>query len=306
MARVSAFISKYFIVIALSIGTIAFLWPETFQWASPHVVLLSSITMFSMGITTDISDFKQLAKQPKHLILGVICVFLVAPISIFILTSLVPIPYEIALGLMLVACCPGGTTSNVFTMLSGGDTPLSIGMTFFETLAATFITPALVLLFCGANTDVDGWGMVLSVLQIVVIPVTAGLFVKTKMPKTAGALLPAVPLISIGSIVCLMGGVVSSNAALLPTIGLSSLIPGMVFIPFCLTVGYFVCKLLRIPLAQRKAVAIEIGFKNVNLAVALAVAHFSELELVTIPCVVIIIMTNILGPCVSLIWKKVV
>lgn len=306
--RISEFMSKYFVFIAIIIGISGYLLPSVFQHVSPYTSILLGITMFSMGLTTNLEDFKNIFKHPRSLLVGVICVFTVSPIVVFILTKILTkimnLHPEIALGLVLCAACPGGTTSNVFTMLAKGDTPLSISMTFIETILAAIATPLIILIIYGKTTEVDAIGMMISVFQIVVIPVALGLLFKTKFINAANKLMDAVPMISIGSIILILGGVMAKNGPLLVETGMEAIIPAALFIPICTIAGYYVSKLFKASLAERKAIAIEVGFKNSNLGIALATAHFADMPLATIPLAIIVVMTNIMGPLLSGFWAK--
>lgn len=308
MKKTSSFMSKYFLVIAILVGILSFIFPPSFSWVGRLglVPWILGLIMFSMGLTTQISDFKNILYHPKSLIIGVIAVFTVSPIITFAMIKVFNVPEAFAIGLMLVAACPGGTTSNVFTMLSKGDTPLSIGMTFVETIAAVFITPALVYLFFRTSTEVNAVGMMISVFQIVVLPVVLGIVFKTMFKKLSDKMQDGVPTISITFVILLLGNVVAANAGKeeLFTSGLNVLIPSILFIPLTLIVGYYIAKLIRVNVPQSKAIAIEIGFKNSNLGITLAMLHFADMPLAAIPGAIIVIMTNIMGPIVASIWSR--
>lgn len=302
--KISGFMTKFFLLIAIVVGISGFLLPSVFKQLSPYISILLGITMFSMGLTTDTDDFKNIFKNPKALLIGIIGVFTVGPIVILLLTKVLNLNNEIALGLVLCAACPGGTTSNVITMLSKGDTPLSIAMTFIETVLAAIVTPLIILIIYGRTAEVDSIGMMISVVKIVVLPVALGLLFKTKFINTANKLMDAVPMISIGCIVLILGVVMAKNGPLLLETGMEAFVPAVLFIPICTAAGYYVAKLFKVSLSERKAIAIEVGFKNSNLGIALATAHFADMPLATIPLAIIVIMTNIMGPIISSIWSK--
>ena len=106
--------------------------------------------MFGMGLTITANDFKVVFSRPKEVILGCVAQYTVMPFVAWLLAVVFKLPADLALGVILVGCCPGGTASNVITYIAGGDVALSVGMTIISTLIAPVMTPALVYLLAGA------------------------------------------------------------------------------------------------------------------------------------------------------------
>ena len=168
--------------------------------------------MFGMGLTIHIGDFKVVFTRPKEIIIGFAAQYTIMPLIAWGLSVLLHLPTDIALGVILVGCCPGGTASNVITYIAGGDVALSVGMTITSTLAAPVMTPLLVYLLAGAWVQVSFPGMVISVVKVVLIPVLLGILLRKLIGRHIEKLSGILPLISVVSIVMIISGIVAVNA----------------------------------------------------------------------------------------------
>ena len=175
--------------------------------------------MFGMGLTIHIGDFKVVFTRPKEIIIGFIAQYTIMPLIAWGLSVLLHLPTDIALGVILVGCCPGGTASNVITYIAGGDVALSVGMTITSTLAAPVMTPLLVYLLAGAWVQVSFPGMVISVVKVVLIPVLLGILLRRLIGRHIEKLSGILPLISVVSIVMIISGIVAVNAEKIMTSG---------------------------------------------------------------------------------------
>ena len=133
--------------------------------------------MFGMGLTIKMDDFKRVFSKPKEIVIGFVAQYTIMPVVAWGLCQLMHLPTDLALGVILVGCCPGGTASNVITYIAGGDVALSVGMTITSTLAAPLMTPLLVYLLAGAWVEVSFLAMVISVVKVVLIPVLLGILI---------------------------------------------------------------------------------------------------------------------------------
>ncbi|MCP1771816.1 putative Na+-dependent transporter [Neisseria perflava] len=140
LTQISHFIGKTFAFWAALCAVIAFVSPQTFTWVLPHVSLLLGIIMFGMGLTLSPNDFKIIGQHPRAVVIGVIAQFVIMPLTAYVLTKVFNLPPEIAVGVILVGCCPGGTASNVMTYLARGDVALSVAVTSVSTLLAPVLT----------------------------------------------------------------------------------------------------------------------------------------------------------------------
>lgn len=293
LGALAQFVGKTFAVWVLVFTVAAYMAPDVFKPLASYIIWLLGMVMFGMGLTLSPGDFVEVGRRPKEVGLGVIAQFTVMPLVAFALTRIVPMSPEIAAGVILVGCCPGGTSSNVMTYLSKGDVALSVTLTTITTLAAPFATPALVWLFASQYLPVDAAAMFLSIAKVVLLPIALGVAVKSIFPKLAQNLIPVLPLVSVTGIVLIITAVVAVSQA---KIAQSGLLIAAVVIAHNGTgylLGYFAGRAGGMKLAQRKAVAIEVGMQNSGLGAALAQAHFSPLA--AVPSAIFSVWHNISG-----------
>ena len=165
-------------VIVILVAMLALFAPKTVSFIkTSYANTLLGIVMFGMGLTLKPSDFKVVFSRPKDVVIGCLAQFTVMPFLAWILTKIFGLSPELAIGVILVGTCPGGTSSNVMTFLSKGDVALSVGMTAVSTVLAPFLTPALTYLYAGQTVDVDMVSMFMSIVQVVILPIALGFLI---------------------------------------------------------------------------------------------------------------------------------
>ena len=221
LEKVSDFVGKYMAAIVIAVAALALLAPGTVSFIkTSYVNYLLGIVMFGMGLTLKPSDFKVVFSRPKDVIVGCIAQFTLMPFLAFLLTKLFNLPAELAVGVILVGTCPGGTSSNVMTYLSKGDVALSVGMTAVSTILAPFLTPLLTLLYAGQRVDVNVMSMFLSIVKVVLVPIALGFVINHFFHEFTQNAVRVLPLISTTAIVAIVAAVVSANSAKILTSGL--------------------------------------------------------------------------------------
>ena len=178
MKRISELVGKYMAWIVLAIAALALFLPKTCLWVETDWInYLLMIVMFGMGLTMKLSDFAVVFSRPKDVIVGCLAQFIVMPVLAYALGKIFGLSDELLVGVVLVGTCPGGTSSNVITYLSKGDTALSVGMTSINTLLAPFLTPALTYLYLRTSVSVDVKSMFVSIIEVVLVPIGLGLLI---------------------------------------------------------------------------------------------------------------------------------
>ena len=305
MKRLCKLISDYMGLLVLLSALAALVFPDTLGRLKPRLINpLLGVIMFGMGLTLKAEDFKVVFSRPRDVFVGCLAQFTVMPLLAFALTRLFRLEEALAIGVILVGCCPGGTASNVITYLAKGDLALSVGMTAVSTLLAPVLTPLLVWLLAGATVDVDVIGMLLSILWVVILPVALGLLVKRFWPRTterASAYLPALSSLAICVIVLI---VIAANAHKLLSGGLVILLVVVLHNLCGLGAGYLIGSLLRLTPAKRRAISIEVGMQNSGLASSLATLHFAAYPLATIPGALFSVWHNISGALVARVYSR--
>ena len=296
LEKLSDFFGKWMALIVIAVAVLALFAPQTCLWIKTSWInWLLGIVMFGMGLTLKVSDFKVVFSRPKDIIIGFIAQFTLMPLIAFALTKAFSLPTEIAVGVILVGTCPGGTSSNVMTYLSKGDVPLSVGMTAVSTLFAPLMTPLLTLLYAGQRVDVNAVAMFLSIVKVVLVPIALGLVCNYFFEKVTRQIVRILPLISTIAIIMIIASVVSANSARLKTVGLIVVLVVILHNLLGYAAGYGVGKLLRLNTTKCRALSIEVGMQNSGLATSLAATHFAQYPLATIPGAVFSVWHNISG-----------
>jgi BASS family bile acid:Na+ symporter len=259
--------------------------------------------MFGMGLTLAPQDFKIVLSRPKDILIGCLTQFTVMPLLALGLTWAFSLPKELAIGVILVGCCPGGTASNVITYLAKGDLALSVGMTAASTLLAPLLTPFLVWFLAGTMVDVDTVGMLMSIVYVVIAPIVCGLLCQRFLPKVTKCVTPYLPAFSSVVIALVVGTVVSHNADQLLTAGLLVVAVVMIHNLLGLGIGFTVGRLLHLQRPKCVALSIEVGMQNSGLASSLAVLHFAAYPLATIPGAVFSVWHNISGALAAKLYS---
>ena len=305
MKRFCKLISDYMGVLVLLSALAALLFPDTISHLKPKLINpLLGVIMFGMGLTLKGEDFKVVFSRPKDVLVGCLAQFTVMPLLAFALTKIFRLEPALAIGVILVGCCPGGTASNVITYLAKGDLALSVGMTAVSTLLAPVLTPLLVWLLAGETVDVDVVGMLLSILWVVILPIALGLLVKRfwpRMTEQASTYLPALSTLAICVIVLI---VIAANAHKLLDGGLIVLLVVVLHNICGLGAGYLMGTFLHLTPAKRRAISVEVGMQNSGLASSLATLHFASYPLATIPGALFSVWHNISGAIVAKLYSR--
>ena len=299
------FIVRWMGALVLLVATLALTLPATFAWIDTWTINpLLGVIMFGMGLTLSPHDFKVVLSRPKDILIGCLTQFTVMPLLALGLTWAFSLPQELAIGVILVGCCPGGTASNVITYLAKGDLALSVGMTAASTLLAPLLTPLLVWAMAGTMVHVDTLGMLLSIVYVVIAPIVCGLLCQRFLPLMTRRLTPVLPAFSSLVIALVVGIIVAHNADRLLTAGLLVVAVVVLHNLLGLTIGFTVGRLLRLQKPKCVALSIEVGMQNSGLASSLAVLHFAAYPLATIPGAVFSVWHNISGALVARLYSS--
>ncbi|MDO4985604.1 MAG: bile acid:sodium symporter family protein [Prevotella sp.] len=197
MKRICNFIARWMGALVVVVAAVALLVPQSLNWISTYTINpMLGVIMFGMGLTLSPADFRIVLSRPKDILLGCLAQFTVMPLLAFLISWALQLPNELALGVILVGCCPGGTASNVITYLAKGDLALSVGMTACSTLLAPVLTPLLVWLMAGTMVNVDTIGMLTSIIYVVIAPIVAGLLCQRFLPSATRCVTPYLPAFS--------------------------------------------------------------------------------------------------------------
>lgn len=305
MKRVSEWIGKYMAVIVLAAAALALFVPWSCLWVqTAWINTLLMIVMFGMGLTLKAEDFYLVFRHPKDILLGCLAQFTIMPLLAFGLGRLFGLEAGLLAGVILVGTCPGGTSSNVITYLSKGDVALSVGMTSVNTLLAPLLTPAITWLLLRTSVTVDVAAMFLSIVKVVIVPIGLGFLVNRLWGSFTQKLADGLPLVSVTAITLIVASVVSHNAAQILSTG--AVVFAVVILHNLLgyAAGFLLGKALRLPLAKKKALSVEIGMQNSGLAASLAGTAFPALAMAPVPGAIFSVWHNISGAILANILRR--
>lgn len=242
------------------------------------------IIMFGLGLSLTLGDFARVLKQPKAVIIALVCQLIVLPAVCFGLVLLFQLPPVLAVGMMMLAASPGGTTANLYSHLFRGDVALNISLTAVNSVVAVVTLPIITnfaIWYFKPFDDQLGmqWAKVLEVFAIVLLPVAAGMIVRRLWPKFAKAMDKPVRIASIIILVVVIAGAVASNWTLLVDNFARLALITIVFCIISLAVGYWVPRLFKVGARQAIASSFEIGVHNATLAIVIAQTVLGSVEL---------------------------
>ncbi|MGQ1836984.1 bile acid:sodium symporter family protein [Kocuria turfanensis] len=291
-----------FPLLVLAGGLVGFLTPGAVRGLSGWINPLLGLVMFGMGLTLRPVDFALVARRPLPVLLGVAAQYVVMPLIALLVVFLLRLPPELAAGVILVGCAPGGTASNVVAYLARGDVALSVAMTSISTLLAPLLTPLLTLWLAGQYLPVDGGAMAWSITRIVLVPVVLGLAVRLLLPGLVRRALPVLPWVSVAAISLIVAIVVSASADRIVEAGLLVLAAVALHNVLGLTLGHLVGVLTGLPPAARRTIAVEVGMQNSGLAAGLAAQYMNPLA--ALPGAVFSVWHNLSGAVFALVCRR--
>ena len=293
LQNIGRFIVKNMVWLVVLVGAAGAVFPASLSWIAPQVPLLLGIVMFGMGMTIEFKDFCHLVRHPWDVGIGVFAQFTIMPLVAYLLTQAFSLPPDLAVGVILVGTCPGGTASNVITYLAKGDVALSVTMTMATTLLAPFVTPFLTLLLAGEEIAVNAPAMMLSIAEMVLLPVLLGAALNHFFRRRVAYALTVLPLISALLVALLVGVVVSMSAPHLAEVGTLVALAVVLHNGFGLVLGYALAGLLGLSAPKRRAIGIEVGMQNSGMAASLALLYFNPAA--AIPAALFSVWHNISG-----------
>ena len=305
MQRFFAWFNNLYPVWLVTLAVIAFVKPQTMLWFDkPWIFWSLAASMLGMGLTLSLEDFKAIGRMPGSVALGFVAQYTIMPLSGWLVAKLLNLEPGLAVGVILVASCPGGMASNMISYLAKANVALSVVLTLASTLLAFFLTPRWTSVLAGQYVPVDAWGLCLSALQLTVAPLVIGVLIRWQLPRTADKIGACGPTIAVLAFVLVSGGIVAASAdAIASNFGRLALAAFALHV-LGFGVGYTVSKVLRYPESVARTVSIEVGMQNGGMAASLARQHFSAMPLAAAAGVFSGVMQNIIGGLLASWWKR--
>jgi bile acid:Na+ symporter, BASS family len=287
---------------AILLSLSAFFFQSMFQPLAGAIVPILSAIMFIMGLNLSKEDFVNIIEEPLPVFVGVFIQFLLMPVLAITLSLMLQLSNQLTAGMVLVGSCAGGTASNVICYLAKGELALSISMTLATTLLGIVVTPALCTFYLSETVAVDSWGLVMSMLQIVLLPVAFGCLAGHYAPGLVCKVKPALPSCAIILILLVIMIIVALNASRMIDIGPLVLTAVILHNLGGLAGGFFISRLFGFSIRRSQTIAIEVGMQNSGLGVALAMQYFSATA--ALPGALFSIWHNISGSLLASYWSR--
>ena len=292
-----------FFPVAALLGTLlALARPEWLVGLKPAIVPLLGLVMLGMGLGLTLEHFVQVLRRPGVVLLGMALQYGIMPLAGWAVGLALGLPPSLLVGFVLVGACPGGTASNLICYLARGDVALSITLTTASTLAAVIMTPALTWLYVGEWVPVPALEMLLSIAQVILLPVGLGVLINRWAGSRIEPLAPFLPMVSMVAIVLIIAIIVALNRDDLASLGTATALAVILHNSAGLIAGYGLARLLRQDEVRARTLAIEVGMQNSGLAVALAIKYFSPAA--ALPGALFSIWHNLSGSLLAAWWSR--
>lgn len=271
--------------------------------------IMLAVVMFGMGLGLSVRDFRRVLQTPWQALIGTAGHFILMPLAAFIVVKVLNLPFELALGVIIVGSCPSGTTSNLINYFAKADVALAIVITSLSTLLCPILTPLIVNFLGGFLEAPPGKEVVVPmkdmiglVIVIIAIPVGLGMLVRKLSAKVAGILEKVFKIFGILFLLFMIILVLFQNRdnfwSMVTTVGLAVVLHNTI----AFALGYFVPKLLRVPEAQSRTIAIEMAVQNTTLGMTLAITFFNGT--VAMPAALFSLWMYMAGMTMALIWAR--
>jgi len=305
MNRALSLATNLFPVWVLLGGTLALAHPPWFTWFGGGCITWGlAVIMLGMGITLSVDDFKRVLKMPRAVAIGFVAHYAIMPFLGWSIAHLLRLETPLAVGLILVSCCPCGTASNVVNYLARSNVALSVLMTMCSTLGAVVMTPLLTKWLAGQYVPVDAPGLFLSTVKIVLAPVVIGVALNRFVPRFVKFILPVSPLISVLAITLICASIIGTSAEDFKRSGPVLLLAVFLLHSGGFFLGYAASRLLRCDELTSRTISVEVGMQNSGLGAALAKEHFVQMPLTALPCAISATFHSVIGSILAGIWRS--
>jgi bile acid:Na+ symporter, BASS family len=300
--RLLSLLTNLFPVWVVLAGLLALYHPPLFTWfTGPWIVWGLAAIMLGMGVTLSMDDFRAVSRMPKVIGAGVLAQYSIMPLLGWALAHGLKLPPDFAAGLILVACCPGGTASNVVTFLAKGNVALSVLMTMCSTFGAVLMTPLLTKWLAGTFVPVDALGLFVSTVKVVLAPLALGLILNHYFPRAVRVMLPVAPLVSVVVIALICASIIGQSARQILDSGARMVAAVFLLHAGGFALGYAAARALGYDKLVRRTISIEVGMQNSGLGAVLARQHFSIAA--SAPCAISSVFHSVIGSLLAAYWR---
>ncbi|HEX6134810.1 MAG TPA: bile acid:sodium symporter family protein [Longimicrobiales bacterium] len=278
------------------------------------VAVMVGFLVFAVALDLTWDQFRRVIRKPGAPLVGLLAQYVVLPGVAFGIGLLMAGTPSIALGLLLVTCCPGGALSNYLTGVARGSVATSVSMTAVSTLFSVVVTPLLFAFWATLNPatravlrriELDPARMIMVLLIMLVVPVTVGMLIRSRRPGMADGIRTRSRRIAAGVFAVVVGVLLIGNVDVLATFARTALPPVVLTFTIAVALGWSLARIAGLAAADRRAVTLEVAFQNVALAVGMAVAFFPTLAGVAITSILWGTVHLTLGFALAVSWARV-
>ncbi|MBX3734431.1 MAG: bile acid:sodium symporter family protein [Verrucomicrobiae bacterium] len=283
-------------------GTLALVHPPGFTWFTPYIVPGLAVIMLGMGLTLTLDDFRHVVSMPRAVAVGFAAQFTLMPLLGWSVARWMNLPIPLAVGLILVSCCPGGTASNIVAYLARAHVALSVVMTLCSTFGAILLTPLLTKGLAGSLVPVDAWRLFLDTVRVVLLPVIAGVLLNRSAPGLVRRVLPVAPLLSVLVVAMICASIIGQSSQAILESGGRLLVGVLLLHVGGFAAGYALARVLGYDVQVSRTVSIEVGMQNSGLGVVLARGNFAD-PLTAVPCAISSVFHSVIGSLLAGLWR---
>jgi bile acid:Na+ symporter, BASS family len=302
--KILDYITRGFPAWVLIASIVSLAYPPVFAWFSGYWITVGlGIIMLGMGVTLSVDDFRRILKYPGRVAAGVALQYGIMPVLGWALASVYDLPTPLAVGLILVASCPGGTASNVISYLAKADVPLSVTMTSITTLIAVFATPFFTTILAASRVDVPALGLFLSTVQVILLPVTAGVLMNRYLPRFTRRILPAMPLVAVIFITLIVASIIGAGREYILESGWKLVAAVFSLHAGGFLMGYILAFIITRDVITARTISIEVGMQNSGLGVVLARSNFAN-PITAVPSAISSLFHSLIASMLAALWKR--
>jgi len=300
---------------------LAWVYPPAFTWMTdgsirvagqPLLSVALGLIMLAMGLTLSFEDYRRLTQLPKALVAGVALQFAVMPLAGFGIAWSLGLEEGLAVGLILVACCPGGTASNIVAYLARGNVALSVAMTMVSTFAAIALTPLLTGELAGTYVEIDRWNLLRNMVAIVLVPVLLGSLLNRLFPSAAERISTFLPLVAVVLVILIVGGIVGGAKAQIAEHAGVLLLATFLLHLIGFGLGLGLARMLGLGVQEARTISIEVGMQNSGLGSGLAktpafqaqFASATQAALAPVPAAISAVWHVLIGSILASWWRR--
>ena len=277
------------------------------------VAVMVGFLVFAVALDLTWAQFQSVLSKPKAPGIGLLAQYLILPGVAFAIGMLMADTPSIALGVLLVACCPAGALSNYLTGVARGNVATSVSMTAISTLLSIVVTPLLFAFWAALNPEtkavleqivIDPQRVVIVLLIMLIVPVAAGMILRAKRPETADSIRLRVRRIAGIVFAVVVAILLLGNIRVLGNFAKTALPPVLITFAIAVALGWGLAQVSGLTAPDRRAVTLEVAFQNVALAIGLAVVFFPALAGVAITSILWGVVHLTLGFAIAAVWMR--